>query len=72
VLLRLLQASVDGQQESPGKQWQFSEARTMENWATKAATVENFILASVTSEGEDREMSEGKEAARKNFIFSGK
>jgi hypothetical protein len=44
----------------------------MENWATKAATVENFILASVTSEGEDREMSEGKEAARKNFIFSGK
>jgi hypothetical protein len=30
VLLRLLQAVVDGQQESPGKQWQLLEARAME------------------------------------------
>ena len=49
VLLRLLQAVVDGQQESPGKQWQLPEARAMEVWATKAATaVESFIFASVT------------------------
>jgi hypothetical protein len=53
VLLRLLQALVDGQQESPGKQWQLLEARAMDDWATKAAMVENFILASVSSERED-------------------
>jgi hypothetical protein len=53
VLLRLLQALVDGQQESPGKQWQLLEARAMDDWATKAAMVENFILASVSSERKD-------------------
>jgi len=54
VLLRLLQAVVDGQQESPGKQWQPLEARAMEVWAIKAAAAaESFILASVTSEGEN-------------------
>jgi hypothetical protein len=55
VLLRLLQAVADGQQESPGKQWQLPEARAMEVWATKAAaaTTESFIFASVTSEGAD-------------------
>ena len=53
VLLRLLQAVVDGQQESPGKQRQLPEARAMEVWATKAAaTAESFIFASATSEGE--------------------
>jgi hypothetical protein len=53
VPLRLLQALVDGQQESPGKQWQLPEARTRENWATKAATVESFILTPGTSKEED-------------------
>jgi hypothetical protein len=52
VLLRLLQAVVDGQQESPGKQWQLLEARAMEDWVTKMAA-ESFILASVTLDRED-------------------